>query len=192
MLREVPTHQRESNRPPGSTPRSADGHPPTRPRARGRARAPRAGVPVACAQLRRVHGSQASSTGHHPDCRAHGKARRSARRSRSRAPSRREPPGPHRRRARRAPPMTAITASPTNFSTVPPCRPSMPCTTWKYRHVTRRSSSRSPSAVESVTLVKKTVRPCAPRTRRRRSRGSRHSGHRTVPPSATRRHKAPF
>ena len=60
------------------------------------------------------------------------------------------------------------------------------------RDAPQRSSSRSPSAVESVTLVKKTVRPCAPRTRRRRSRGSRHSGHRTVPPSATRRHKAPF
>ena len=68
-------------------------------------------------------------------------------------------------------PKTAITASPTNFSTVPPCRSSTPCTTSKYRHITRRrssASSRSPSAVESATSVKKTPSLTS------RARGRRH------------------
>ena len=57
-------------------------------------------------------------------------------------------------------PKTAITASPMNFSTVPPWRSSAARISSKYRDMTRRSdsgSSRSPIAVEPVTSQKTTV-----------------------------------
>src|SRR4029077_10018467 len=57
-------------------------------------------------------------------------------------------------------PKTAITASPMNFSTVPPCRSRAARISSKYRDITRRSdsgSSRSPIAVDPVTSQKTTV-----------------------------------
>jgi hypothetical protein len=57
-------------------------------------------------------------------------------------------------------PNTAITASPMNFSTVPPCDASTAAMRSKYRVITERSasgSSRSPSAVESATSQNRTV-----------------------------------
>src|SRR5512141_1296682 len=57
-------------------------------------------------------------------------------------------------------PKTAITASPMNFSTVPPWRSIASVIAAKYRDITRRTasgSSRSPSAVDPVTSQKITV-----------------------------------
>src|SRR6478672_2174713 len=57
-------------------------------------------------------------------------------------------------------PKTAITASPMNFSTVPPCRSIASVIAAKYRDITRRiasGSNRSPSAVDPVTSQKITV-----------------------------------
>ena len=68
-------------------------------------------------------------------------------------------------------PNAAITASPMNFSNVPPCRSRHALATSKKLAITRRNdsgSSRSPSAVEPVTSAKSTVtvfrtsRPAAP------------------------------
>lgn len=57
-------------------------------------------------------------------------------------------------------PNTASTASPTNFSTVPPCRSMASREVAKYRDMTPRSasgSSCSPRAVEPVTSQKSKV-----------------------------------
>ena len=57
-------------------------------------------------------------------------------------------------------PNTAITASPTNFSTVPPWASTTPLMAAKYRAITERiasASRRSPSAVDPVTSQKMTV-----------------------------------
>src|SRR5580658_1308498 len=57
-------------------------------------------------------------------------------------------------------PKTAMTASPMNFSTVPPCCSITFRAASKYRRITSRrlsGSSRSPSAVEPVTSQKSTV-----------------------------------
>ena len=57
-------------------------------------------------------------------------------------------------------PKTAITASPMNFSTVPPWLSITAAISSKYRPITRRrasGSSRSPSAVEPVTSAKTIV-----------------------------------
>src|SRR5450631_3929118 len=57
-------------------------------------------------------------------------------------------------------PNTAMIASPTNFSTVPPWRSSTPSITSKYRDITRRMDSgsrRSPSSVEPTMSEKRRV-----------------------------------
>ena len=95
----------------------------------------------------------------------------------SRAP--RAPRAARRPRAATGTPKTAITASPMNFSTVPPCalddRPSSARSSGPAAPRSASGSSRSPSAVEPVTSQKSTVtvlrcsrggspRPAAPRS----------------------------
>ncbi len=84
---------------------------------------------------------------------------RSAPRSRARRTPPASPPPPgtpatRRPRARTGTPNTAITASPMNFSTEPPCRSTIPLIRSKYRASSARSASGSvdsPSAVEPTT-----------------------------------------
>jgi len=61
-------------------------------------------------------------------------------------------------------PNTAITASPMNFSTEPPCDSTIPLIRSKYRASTASGSTDSPSAVEPTTPQKSTVTTlrCAP------------------------------
>ena len=100
------------------------------------------------------------------DARARGAARRATPRPprASRPPP--APPAARRPRARPGSPNTAMTASPMNFSTVPPWR-SIDLThatePTLHRPPQRLGSTRSPSAVDPTTSAKITVTTCAAR-----------------------------